>query len=314
MQAPTTPNQGSTETTSAHWADRPQRTRRCNNAAMTLSLNIVGAGRVGKTLAHLWQQKASFLVHGVSCRTMESASTACAFIGAGTPQPLRDLPAANVWMLAVPDNEIAGVVNDLARHQPLSPHHATPPIVFHCAGAATSDLLAPMANLGWHTASAHCILSFANANAALAQFAGTACALEGDPNACKVLQEAFEAIGAQCFTVRAQDKLLYHAAAVFATNFLPVLQSVAEEAWSASGVPERLLPQLRISLLQNAVHNITTLGPAAALTGPAARSDVAHIARQSVAVHAWQAQAGAAYDALSTLALQLAAKRPSAGD
>ena len=276
---------------------------------MTLRLNIVGAGRVGKTLAHLWQQKTTFHVQGVSCRTLESAIAACAFIGAGTALSLPELPAADVWMLAVPDSAIAGVVNDLARLQPLRPQHATPPIVFHCAGAATSEWLAPLAQRGWHTASAHCILSFADTHAAVAQFAGTACALEGDPNACQVLQKNFEAIGAQCFAVRAQDKLLYHAAAVFATNFLPVLQNVAEEAWSASGVPDALLPQLRKNLLQNAVQNITTLGPAAALTGPAARGDVSHIARQSQAVHAWQPQAGAAYDALSALALQLAARR-----
>jgi predicted short-subunit dehydrogenase-like oxidoreductase (DUF2520 family) len=278
---------------------------------MSLTLNIVGAGRVGKTLARLWQQQSTFTMQGVACRTPENAAAACGFIGAGSPSLLQELPQANVWMLAVPDSEIATVASDLAQHHINHPPSTPPPIVFHCAGAATSELLASLSDLGWLTASAHCILSFANVETALSQFTGTACALEGHNAACAVLQAAFEAIGAQCFTVQAQDKLLYHAAAVFATNFLPVLQSVAEEAWAASGVPESLLPQLRKTLLQNAVHNITTLGPAAALTGPAARGDVAHIARQSAAVHAWQGQAGAAYDALSALALQLAAKRPS---
>lgn len=278
---------------------------------MSLSLNIVGAGRVGKTLARLWQQQSTFTIQGVACHTLENATVARDFIGAGSPSPLQELRPADVWMLAVPDSEIAAVALELARHQSLHPPGSDAPIVFHCAGAATSELLAPLANLGWHTASAHCILSFTDVDTALAQFGGAACALEGHNLACGKLQAAFEAIGAQCFTVQAQDKLLYHAAAVFATNFLPVLQSVAEDAWAASGVPESLLPHLRQTLLQNAVHNITALGPAAALTGPAARGDVGHIARQSAAVHAWQPQAGAAYDALSALALQLAAKRPS---
>ena len=281
---------------------------------MSLTLNIVGAGRVGKTLAHLWHQQSTFAVQGVACRSMDSAAVACDFIGAGSPAALHELPPADVWMLAVPDSAIAAVALDIARHQPPAPAGGTAPVVFHCAGAATSTLLAPLAELGWRTASAHCILSFADLATARTQFTGTACALEGDNDACAVLHRAFEAIGAQCFAVRAQDKLLYHAAAVFATNFLPVLQSVAEDAWAASGVPEALLPQLRKRLLQNAVDNITTLGTAAALTGPAARGDVAHIARQSTAVHAWRPEAGAAYDALSTLALQLAAQRPSAAN
>ena len=43
-----------------------------------------------------------------------------------------------------------------------------------------------------------------------------------------------------------------------------------------------------------------------ALTGPAARGDVAAIATQAQAVAQWDAQAGAAYEALSALALRLA--------
>ena len=116
----------------------------------------------------------------------------------------------------------------------------------------------------------------------------------------------FRAIGGQCFRVAGEDKVLYHAAAVFATNFLPVLQSVAEAAWTRSGVPAELIPQLRANLLSNAVDNITRLGPAGALTGPAARGDVAAIERQATAVRAWDAPSGEAYQALSALALRLA--------
>jgi len=62
--------------------------------------------------------------------------------------------------------------------------------------------------------------------------------------------------------------------------------------------------------LRNAVGNIITLGPQAALTGPAARGDTAAIALQGAAVTAWDAPTGAAYAALSALALRLAAKVP----
>ena len=54
------------------------------------------------------------------------------------------------------------------------------------------------------------------------------------------------------------------------------------------------------------MNNIVTLGPQAALTGPAARGDLAAIARQSQAVSQWDAQAGEAYSALSALGLRLA--------
>lgn len=280
-----------------------------------LTLNLVGAGRVGQTLGRLWQTQGVFALQDVLTRSPSSAQAACTFMGGGTAvHAMASLRAADVWMLAVPDAAIAQTAHGLAQalaEGALPASNATsgasrPPVVFHCSGAQSALQLQPLADRGWTTASAHCILSFASPQDAPAQFPGTACALEGSAPALQVLQPAFASIGAQCFTVQSQDKLLYHAAAVFATNFLPVLQSVAEAAWQASGVPAELLPSLRSALLHNAVANITRLGPAGALTGPAARGDVAAIATQAQAVRQWDAQAGAAYEALSALALRLA--------
>jgi predicted short-subunit dehydrogenase-like oxidoreductase (DUF2520 family) len=269
-------------------------------------LNLLGAGRVGQTLARLWHRQGYFAVQDVLTTALPRAQAACASIGAGhAVDRAQAMRPADVWMLAVPDAHIADAALALASALPAG---TVPAVAFHCSGALGHVQLAPLAALGWRTASAHCILSFAQVDAAVAQFAGTACALEGDAAACEVLGTALGAIGAQCFCVATENKLLYHAAAVFATNFLPVLQTVAEDAWRSSGVPAELLPGLRSMLLNNAVANITALGPAAALTGPAARGDTAAIARQAQAVTAWDAQAGAAYTALSALALRIAGK------
>lgn len=277
------------------------------------TLNLIGAGRVGQTLGRLWHGNHVFALQDVLTRSAASAQAACDCMGAGTAvTQAAQMRPADVWMLAVPDAHLAAAAEALAQHAPLlpKPQPQRPPeqapIVFHCSGAQSSTLLAPLAARGWRTASAHCILSFASIEAATQQFPGTPCALEGDASALAVLQTAFSAIQARCFEVQSENKLLYHAAAVFATNFLPVLQSVAEAAWLASGVPADLLPGLRATLLHNAVANITRLGPAGALTGPAARGDVAAIATQAVAVTQWDAAAGAAYEALSALALRLA--------
>lgn len=271
------------------------------------TLNIVGAGRVGQTLASLWQAQRTYAIQDVLTRSLRSAEAACGVIGAGRAAAQMDaMRDADVWMLAVPDAQLVTCAQALAVARGTSKHA---PIVFHCSGAQSATTLAPLAALGWQVASAHCILSFASVPAAVQQFPGTPCALEGDAAACDVLRPAFTAIGAQCFGIASGDKLLYHAAAVFATNFLPVLQATAEDLWQSTGMPAELIPALRASLLRNAVANITMLGPQAALTGPAARGDTAAIARQGAAVTAWDAPAGVAYEALSTLALRLAAQR-----
>ncbi|MFN4349230.1 MAG: Rossmann-like and DUF2520 domain-containing protein [Hylemonella sp.] len=265
------------------------------------TLNLLGAGRVGKTLGHLWHSLGVLQMQDVLTTSPASAQAAVDFIGAGRPLTiLNDMRPADVWLIAVPDRQIA------ASAQALAATGLPPAIAFHASGALAAAEFAPLQAAGWQTASVHCILSFATPATAVQQFAGTPCALEGQAATLAVLEPLFQRIGARCFILPSADKLRYHAAAVFATNFLPVLQATAEALWLDSGVPPELLPQLRATLLRNAVDNLLTLGPAGALTGPAARGDTALVQRQGASVAQWDAQAGTAYAALSELAARLA--------
>jgi predicted short-subunit dehydrogenase-like oxidoreductase (DUF2520 family) len=285
-----------------------------------LRLNLVGCGRVGKTLARLWHTHGVLEIQDVLTQSAATAQEAVAFIGSGRAvTDLAHMRPADLWMIGTQDQDISRTASQMAAHfavlasqdQENRVYPSAGPMVFHGSGALGSGQLAPLQDLRWRAASAHCILSFANPDTAARQFSGTGCALEGDTAACTALRTAFTRIGAQCFEVAGTDKLLYHAAAVFATNFLPVLQSVAEDLWRKSGVPAPMIEALRAQLLTHAVANITTLGPQGALTGPAARGDLPAIARQGAAVSAWSAEAGAAYAALSALALQLAKAAPA---
>lgn len=271
------------------------------------TLNIIGAGRVGRSLAHLWQARGVFEIQDVLTRSTASANEAIQFIGAGRAvETLDAMRTADVWMLAVPDGQIDKVANDLSNTVVAGVFVALNAIVFQCSGALSSATLQSLKDKGSHVTSAHCILSFSAPSSAIVQFAGTPCALEGDVTAAKILKPAFEAIGAKCFDLAATDKVLYHAAAVFATNFLPVLQVVAADLWRSTGMPQDMIAPLSASLLRNAVQNITTQGAVQALTGPAARGDTAVVALQGEAVADWQADAGQAYRALSTLAGRIA--------
>lgn len=268
------------------------------------TLNLVGAGRVGKTLGRLWQQAGVLQIQDVLTTSAASAQAAVDFIGAGRAvASAAQMQPADLWLLAVPDRQIAFSAQRLASLG------LPPALAFHASGALAAAELAPLRAAGWHCASAHGILSFADPAQALTQFAGTACALEGEASATARLQPLFTAIGAQCFALASEHKLLYHAAAVWATNFLPVLQAQAEALWQHSGLPAELLPGLRERLLRNAVDNLLVLGPAAALTGPAARGDSALVARQGQAIQALDVDAGAAYAALSAMASRLARDR-----
>jgi predicted short-subunit dehydrogenase-like oxidoreductase (DUF2520 family) len=275
------------------------------------TLNILGCGRVGRTLGHLWRAQGVFLIQDVYNTSAASADQAVRFIGAGRPvQRLGDMLPADVWMVAVPDGQINSVANQLSKEisnlMVTGGFVASEAIVFHCSGALSSAELKSLKNKGAQVASAHCILSFSAPSSAVTQFVGTPCALEGDAEATQTLRRSFEAIGANCFDLAAKDKVLYHAAAVFATNFLPVLQVVAADLWHSTGMPKELIAPLNASLLNKAVENIAAQGAAKALTGPAARGDTELVTLQGKAVAEWNYEAGAAYAALSELASRIA--------
>lgn len=266
------------------------------------TINLIGGGRVGQTLGRLLALDGHYQVQDVLTRSQASAAHAVAFIGAGRAiAELHQLRPSDVWMLAVPDSQIAPTAAALAQLDLAQ----TPALAFHCSGALCAAELGALQDKGWQVASAHCLLSFAEPLAALTQLAGTPCALEGSMQALAELHTLFTRLETQCFELASADKLLYHAGAVFATNFLPVLQDLAEQLWRHANMPPELARQMRATLLNNAVNNIVKLGPQGALTGPAARGDTALVAAQSDAVAQWHPQAGVAYRALSQLAAEL---------
>ena len=267
------------------------------------TINLIGGGRVGQTLGRLIAQDGHYQVQDVLTRSNGSAAKAVAFMGCGRAiSDLQQLRPADLWLLAVPDAQIAPTAQALAQLDLAM----APATAFHCSGALSTEELGPLTDKAWGLASAHCLLSFADPTVAITQFDGTPCALEGDAHSLAELKALFTRLGAHCFELAAADKLLYHAGAVFATNFLPVLQDLAEQLWQHTHMPPELVRKMRSTLLNNAVNNIVTLGPHDALTGPAARGDALLVARQGAAVAQWQAQAGVAYQALSELASQLA--------
>lgn len=264
-------------------------------------LHLVGAGRVGRTLAALWQRAGVFTLGDVLTRSPESARQAVAALGAGRPVTHPgELRPADVWLMATPDGALAEAALTVARAG-LPPAQA-----WHCSGFAPAAVLAPLQQAGWSVASAHPALSFADPAAAQTQFAGTACALEGDDDAVARAEQAFGAIGGRCFRLQAADKPLYHGAAVLVSNFTPVLAAAAAELWQGCGMPPELIAPLWQAFAKNVADNLLRLGPATALTGPAARGDTAVVQAETTAMQARDPALAQAYAALSTLAARLA--------
>lgn len=272
----------------------------------TISLTIIGAGRVGKTLARCMYQHAPVQIIDIVTRSAKSANAAVDFIGAGTARWQMDtLADADVFMLTVPDDQIADCCKQLARAGKLGPNS----VVFHCSGALSSADLQAAREFGAAVASVHPIRSFADPALVSAHFASTYCGIEGDAAALEILAPLLRAIGAVLVPVQTTSKTLYHAAAVFASNYVVSMMSVAQNALVASGVPANSALALLLPLTRECIENVARLGPAAALTGPIARGDTAVVARQQDAVRSWDQQVGALYEQLAIATQRLADSR-----
>ena len=266
------------------------------------TLNIIGAGRVGRTLAALWRQRGVLVIESVLNRTPASARDAVAFIGAGrAADSLHDMPPADLWMLATPDSEIASAAQALAAGAKLRAGD----VVFHCSGTLPSSALRAAMVEGVHLASVHPLKSFADLHDAVRTFAGTWCAAEGEPMALALLKPAFEQIGAHVTAIDPQFKTIYHAASVMVCNYLTALMEAGLQCYEKAGVPRATASVIMEPLVRETVDNVFRLGTVKALTGPIARGDHTVVARQLSALQAFDPGIAEMYRALGAMAVEL---------
>lgn len=266
------------------------------------TLNIIGAGKVGRVLCRRFVQYQTCTVLAVTNRSLESAKSASQFIGEGEPvSSLAELPHADIWMVATNDDAL----DDVA--QQLSSHDLRGKIIFHCSGAFTSDIFKNLK--GALRASLHPVKSFTGADRDVGTFPGTPCALEGSEPAVNVLREQTEKIGGLPFLIRPEKKLLYHSGLVLVCNYLVALIEAGSRLFDKAGIARADVPSLIKPLMFETLENTLSAGPDTALTGPIARGDVQLVLKQLEAVAHTDLNVLTVYESLAVIALEIAERR-----
>jgi predicted short-subunit dehydrogenase-like oxidoreductase (DUF2520 family) len=270
------------------------------------TLNVVGCGKLGRTMTALWLRERTFRLGSICNRAKESSERAVAELGAGTAaDSLEQMPAAPVWMIATPDSEIRATAERLASAGALQPRD----IVFHCSGALSSEILEPLRMRGASLGSLHPIRSFADPMLAVESFPGTYCALEGDKDALELLERACLSLQARVFAIDARSKLVCHAGHVFASNYFVALLDVAQRLYRAAGLPEDVVVGLSEPIVRSALDNLLALGPHKALTGPIVRGETRLVEDQIRALHEISPAYVTLYRELGQAALEIARER-----
>jgi predicted short-subunit dehydrogenase-like oxidoreductase (DUF2520 family) len=258
---------------------------------------IVGAGRTGLSLGlRLHRSRA---VRRLSV-TGRRATTPAHPLFADDPPAARYLPtldfaadAADAIVVAVPDRAIEEVAGRLAR---LGIDPNVP--VLHTSGSLGADTLAALAARGHPVGSAHPLAALADPVTGADRLAGATWGVEGDPPALALAERIVAACGGHALRIAPGGKPLYHAAAVFASNYAVALLAVAERLMEEAGVSAAEARPALAALAAGAVENAGARGPAAALTGPVARGDVSTVQRQRAAIESRAPELLEMFDAL----------------
>ena len=270
------------------------------------SVNIIGAGQLGKTLGCLLHTQTVLKVADVLNQSMKSSQRAVEFIGGGRAiTKISDMQPAEYYLLACPDKQIESCCQQLSDSGLLQAGMK----VFHCSGALNSTVLNSAAEQGGYIASAHPVRSFANPSTAVAHFAGTYCGMEGNALALACLEPLFSELGAIPFRIDPSQKTLYHAASVMACNYLVALQEVSLQAFEQAGVERELGMKILQPLVSGTVENVFASGTVAALTGPIARGEHKVVADQLQALQTWAPEVVSLYQHLGLQTVRLASHK-----
>ncbi len=258
------------------------------------TVGIVGAGRAGAGLAMALSRVGyQVRLHGSRPRDLPSTVD---YTHGGPPPWLAEVDAV---LLAVPDDVLADVANELACDGRVGEGQ----VILHLSGVLDAGVLAPLQSCGCPVGSLHPLQSLSEAETAADRLKGAAAAVEGDTGAIAVAEELATALGMKPLRVPAAAKPLYHAAAVFASNYIVVVAAAAQRLLECAGLTGEDAREALIPIIRGTVENIVRAGARSALTGPVARGDSATVRKH---LDVLPPEEAALYRALGRAALSVA--------
>ena len=179
-------------------------------------------------------------------------------------------PGTTAVVLSVPDAVLPEVSMVLAAQGEPPPGCAA----FHMSGALGTDPLAPLVERGYGVGVLHPLQALADPVLGGEQLEGIYFSVSGEPAAVLAARRIVDHLGSTSIMVPVARRPIYHAAAVFASNYLSGLIGAAGRLMAQAGLSDEEALQAILPLARGSLENLGRLGPASALTGPIARGDI----------------------------------------
>jgi predicted short-subunit dehydrogenase-like oxidoreductase (DUF2520 family) len=236
-----------------------------------LGVGVVSAGKVGAVLGAALRAAGHAVVgvNAVSEASRERAGTLLPDV------PVLDVPAvlerSELVLLAVPDDELPGLVQGLAD----AGLWQAGQLVVHTSGRWGTAVLEPARRAGAIPLAIHPAMTFTGLSLDLARLTDCSFGITAPAPVLPIAQALVVEMGAEPVVVAEADRPLYHAALAHGSNHLMTIAGQSMQVLRDIGVehPDRVLGPLLRATLDNALA-----AGEAALTGPVARGDAGTVA------------------------------------
>ena len=264
------------------------------------AIGLIGPGRAGVGLA-LALARAGYAVrlHGRNKKSLPAPLTLTVGDG-GTPPPW--LGETDVVILTVRDDAITPLATSLANSRAIRERH----VVLHLSGVQGQEALGPLVTSRAALGSFHPLQTIVEPELAAGRLKGAWAAVEGMPRAVEAGERIAKDLGMRPFRIATKSKAIYHAGAVFASNYLVVVEAIAQRLLRHAGLSDADAWAALRPLVEGTFENLSRHEPREALTGPVVRGDTATIVRHLESLAVDDAKL---YRALGRAALELAQKQ-----
>ena len=262
-------------------------------------VGLIGPGRAGIGLAlALTQAGYTVRLHGRKKKKVPSPLTLTVGDGEAPPEWVA---SAGIVILAVRDDGIRPLAEALAAARAVTADH----VVLHLSGVQGQEALGALVSSRAALGSFHPLQTIVEPERAPARLKGSWAAVEGMPRAVEAAERLAQDIGMRPFRIATKAKAIYHAGAVFASNYLVVVEALAQRLLRHAGLTDADAWAALRPLVDGTLENLGRIEPKDALTGPIARGDTATIMRH---IESLTFDDGKLYRELGRAALELAQK------
>jgi predicted short-subunit dehydrogenase-like oxidoreductase (DUF2520 family) len=166
-----------------------------------------------------------------------------------------------VILVTVRDRQVAAALEELLT-APLAPKA----VVLHASGSEEPAAVLSLLRARGHPAGTfHPLVPLPDTAGAVELLHGASIGVEGDGEAVRVAKELAAGLGAHVLPIPKDRRVLYHAAAVMASNFPPVLAALAATLMHRAGVAEEEARAAVRHLMAAATANLVNAEPGTAL-------------------------------------------------